>query len=135
KKDGETCWVAPGSPRCWAVSSSDSAPALLALGAQVTLASARGERTIPIDALFADDGIQYLTKKPDEILTAVALPAHAGWRSTYLKCRRRGAFDFPILSVACAAKMQGDTVLEARLVLGAVGSRPFLADASHLQGA
>ena len=48
KKDGEICWVAPGSPRCWAVSSSDTAPVLCALGAEVTLASVDGERRIPV---------------------------------------------------------------------------------------
>lgn len=134
KKDGATCWVAPGSPRCWAVSSSDSAPALLALGASVTLASKQGERTIPLDQLFADDGIQYLTKRPDEILTKVELPASRGWTSTYLKCRRRGSFDFPILSVGAAARMRGRTPEELRLVLGSVGSRPVVADASALVG-
>lgn len=134
KKDGGTCWVAPGSPRCWAVSSSDTAPALMALGASVTLVSANQERTIPIAELFHDDGIKYLTKRPDEILTAIALPAHADWRSTYLKCRRRGAFDFPILSVALAARLNGRVVEEARLVLGSVGSRPHAIDASPLYG-
>ncbi|MBI3722912.1 FAD binding domain-containing protein [bacterium] len=134
KKSGKICWVAPGSPRCWAVSSSDSAPALLALGAEVTLASRDGERTIPIDDLFHDDGIRYLTKRQDEILTAVRLPAHEGWRSTYLKCRRRGAFDFPILSVAAALRFEKGVVLEARVVLGSVGSRPLVADASGLVG-
>lgn len=134
KKDGGVCWVAPGSSRCWAVSSSDTAPALLALGASVTLASRQGERTIPLDALFADDGIVYLTKRPDEILAKVHVPAHAGWRSTYLKCRRRGSFDFPILSVGAAARMVGKVVEEARLVLGSVGSRPVVADTSALVG-
>jgi 4-hydroxybenzoyl-CoA reductase subunit beta len=134
KKDGGVCWVAPGSPRCWAVSSSDTAPALLALGATVTLASKEGERTIPLDELFHDDGIKYLNKRSDEILTAVHLPAHEGWSSTYLKCRRRGSFDFPILSVGAAARMKGRVVEEARIVLGSVGSRPMVADASALIG-
>jgi len=102
KKDGEICLVAPGSPRCWAVSSSDTAPALWSLGASVRLAGPAGERTIPISALYQDDGIQYLSKRADEILTEVVLPPAEGWRSAYLKLRRRGAFDFPILGVAAA---------------------------------
>jgi 4-hydroxybenzoyl-CoA reductase subunit beta len=134
KKDGATCWVAPGSPRCWAVSSSDTAPALLALGARVSLVSTKGERTIALDELFRDDGIEYLTKRPDEILTAVHLPPHEGWRSTYLKCRRRGAFDFPVLSVGAALRLRGHTVEEVRIVLGSVGSRPLAADATGLAG-
>src|SRR5262249_14476053 len=100
KKDGEICLVAPGSPRCWAVSSSDTAPMLWSLGAQVRLAGSAGERLIPISALFRDDGIQYLSKQPGEILTEIVLPPSEGWRSTYLKLRRRGSFDFPVLGVA-----------------------------------
>jgi 4-hydroxybenzoyl-CoA reductase subunit beta len=126
KKDGETCWVATSSPRCLAVSSTDTAPALLALGADVTLVSAHAERRIPLTDLFQNDGIHYLSRRPDEILTAVHLPRLDGWRSTYWKLRRRGAFDFPVLGVAAAVKLDsGGTVEAARLVLGAVASRPL----------
>jgi len=69
KKDGETCWVATASKRCVAVSSTDTAPALIALGAQVVLASADGERTIPLADFYADDGIVYLRRRPAELLT------------------------------------------------------------------
>jgi 4-hydroxybenzoyl-CoA reductase subunit beta len=124
KKDGDICLVAPSSDRCWAVSSSDTAPALWSLGARVTLAGPAGERTVPIAALYADDGIQYLAKRPDEIVTQIALPPADGWRSTYLKLRRRGAFDFPILGVAAAVRLEGEIVREARIVLGAVASLP-----------
>ena len=124
KKDGDICLVAPGSPRCWAVSSSDTAPVLWSLGAQVRLASASGERTAPIAALYRDDGIEYLAKRRDEILTEIMLPAADGWRSEYLKLRRRGSFDFPVLGVAVAARMEGEVVREARIVLGAVASLP-----------
>ena len=63
KKDGDTCWVAPGSARCWAVSSSDTAPVLIALQAHVRLVGPQGERLIPIHDLYRDDGIQYLAKR------------------------------------------------------------------------
>ena len=128
KKDGSTCWVATASKRCVAVSSTDTAPALIALGARVKLVSAKEEREIPVEALFNNDGIHYLTRKPGELLTAVRLPDGAGWRSTYWKLRRRGSFDFPILGVAAALKFSGDLVEEARIALGAVASRPFLVD-------
>ena len=122
------CWVATSSPRCWAVSSTDTAPALIALGARVTLVSADGEREIPLEELYADDGMAYLTKRPDEILTSVRLaPAEGGWRSTYWKVRRRGSFDFPVLGVAAAVRFgEGSVVIDARVVLGAVASRPVL---------
>jgi 4-hydroxybenzoyl-CoA reductase subunit beta len=127
KKDGETCWVATASKRCVAVSSTDTAPALIALGARVKLVSAMGEREVALEDLYKNDGIEYLTRRPDEILTEVRLPDSAGWRSTYWKLRRRGSFDFPILGVAAAAKFAKDGTIEAaRIALGAVASRPFL---------
>lgn len=126
KKEGDTCWVAPGSPRCWAVSSSDTAPVLCALGAEVTLVSAAGERRIAVSELFADDGIHHLTRRPDEILAAVHVPAPAeGERSAYVKLRRRESFDFPVLGVAVAARLgAGGTVEAARIFVGGTGSRP-----------
>jgi 4-hydroxybenzoyl-CoA reductase subunit beta len=130
KKDGETCWVAPSSDRCLAVSSTDSAPALISLGATVRLVSAAGERDVALEDLYVNDGMHYLTRRPDEILTSVHLPASDGWRSTYWKLRRRGSFDFPVASVAAAARFDGDTIVDARIVLGAVSSRPLLVAAA-----
>jgi 4-hydroxybenzoyl-CoA reductase subunit beta len=125
KKDGEVCWVATSSPKCLAVSSTDGAPALMALGAEVTLVSAAGSRRLPLAELFQNDGIHYLTRRADEIVTCVHLPDATGWRSTYWKLRRRGSFDFPVLSVAAAVRLDADgTVRDARIVLGAVASRP-----------
>jgi 4-hydroxybenzoyl-CoA reductase subunit beta len=126
KKDGKTCWVATASKRCVAVSSTDTAPALIALNAFVKLENSRGEREIPVESLYKNDGIDYLSRRPDEILTAVRVPA--GWKSTYWKLRRRGSFDFPILGVAAALKFSGEVIEEARLALGAVASRPFLVE-------
>ena len=130
KKDGEICLVAPGSSRCWAVSSSNTAPVLWSLGASVRLAGPGGERTIPISALYRDDGIQYLAKQPGDIVTEIVLPPADGLRSVYLKLRRRGSFDFPVLGVAAAVRMDGETVRAARIVLGAVASLPREAGAA-----
>jgi 4-hydroxybenzoyl-CoA reductase subunit beta len=128
KKDGQTCWVATSSPKCLAVSSTDTAPMLQALGASVTLLSSGGLRTVPLSDLFANDGMQYLTRRPDEILTSIALPPPDGWRSAYWKLRRRGSFDFPVAAAAVAARLDGNRAVEARIVLGAVASRPMSAD-------
>jgi 4-hydroxybenzoyl-CoA reductase subunit beta len=129
KKQGETCWVATASKRCVAVSSTDSAPALIALGAKVRLVSSSEERDVPLADLYRNDGIDYLSRKPDEILTEVLLPDADGWRSTYWKLRRRGSFDFPVLGVAAAIRFGKNEIVEqARIALGAVASRPFLVD-------
>jgi len=124
KKDGDICLVAPGSSRCWAVSSSDTAPVLWSLGAKVRLVSAAGERTVPVESFYRDDGIEYLAKRPDEILAEILLPPADGWTSAYLKLRRRGSFDFPVLGVAVALRLDGERVAQARIVLGAVASQP-----------
>jgi 4-hydroxybenzoyl-CoA reductase subunit beta len=133
KKDGATCWVAPSSDRCLAVSSTDTAPMLIALGAKVTLLSKTdGPRELALTDLYRNDGVSYLERRPDEVLTHVLLPPASGWRSVYWKLRRRGSFDFPVLSVAAAAKLGARGAVEdARIVLGAVASRPMEApDAS-----
>jgi 4-hydroxybenzoyl-CoA reductase subunit beta len=83
-----------------------------------------------VAALFRDDGIEYLAKRPDEVLAELLLPPADGWRSVYLKLRRRGAFDFPVLGVAVALRLDGERVREARIVLGAVASQPREAPAA-----
>jgi 4-hydroxybenzoyl-CoA reductase subunit beta len=125
KKDGDICLVAPGSKICWAISSSDTAPVMIALGASVTLTGPEGERRVPVAQLYGRDGIEYLAKKPEEILTEVHVPDIGGWRTSYRKLRRRGSIDFPLLGVAVAAKLGKDRVVEdVRIVLGAVHTHP-----------
>ncbi|HEY0782209.1 MAG TPA: FAD binding domain-containing protein [Thermoanaerobaculia bacterium] len=131
KAEGTICWVATSSPRCWAHSASDTAPMLLALGARVKLASHLGERVVPLDALYRDDGIEYLAKRPDEILTEVLLPRGAAadrCRSAFWKLRRRGSIDFAVLSVGAAVWTDpAGLVTRAHLYLGAVASAPVAA--------
>ncbi len=130
KKDGAICWVAPSSPRCWAVSSSDVAPVMVAIGAEYRLFGPQGERIVPAGRFYNNDGINYLTKQPDEILVDVRLPTPNGWDAVYHKLRRRGSFDFPVLGVAAwikwelGARSRESVVTEARIVLGGVASHP-----------
>jgi 4-hydroxybenzoyl-CoA reductase subunit beta len=124
------CRVATSSPRCLAVASADTVPALIALGARVRVAGPDGERVVDVADLYHEDGIRYLSLRRDEIVSAVELPPAAGWRSTYLKLRDRGSFDFPIVGLAAAVRMEGDRVAEARVALTAVASRPILVDAA-----
>jgi 4-hydroxybenzoyl-CoA reductase subunit beta len=126
KKDGDICWVATASKRCVAMSSTDCAPALMALGATVKLVSSGGERSIPVESLYKNDGIDYLTRRPDEILTEISF--QTGLRSSYWKLRRRGAFDFPVLGVAAAIEFKDSVVEKAKIALGAVASRPFVVE-------
>ena len=134
KEQGTVCWVAPGSPRCWAISASDSAPILCALGARAHLASRAGTRELPVQGLYRDDGIDYLAKRPEEIVTEIVLPAESDatrCRSSFQKLRRRGSIDFAVLDVAAAVWTDGGgAVTAARIVLGAVASLPSAATAA-----
>jgi 4-hydroxybenzoyl-CoA reductase subunit beta len=135
KKDGDICLVAPGSSKCLAIASSDTAPVLISLDAEVILASKQGERRVKLEDLYRDDGIDYSTKAKDEVLKGLLIPKEAlGRRNVYLKLRRRGSFDFPILGVAATMDIdeQGEC-RDARLVLTAVASAPkVIAEATTL---
>ena len=122
------CRVAPSSPRCLAVASADTVPALLVLGASVRVVNATGERVIALADLYREDGISHLTIGRDDIVTEILLPKLDGWRSTYLKLRDRGSFDFPIVGLAAAVRLESGIVREAHVAMTAVGSRPMLVD-------
>ena len=126
KKDGDICWVAPSSPKCWAVQSSDLAPVIVALSAKLRLHSTLGDRLVDAAGFYNDDGIDYLHKRPDELLTEIHLPPVSGTRVVYKKLRRRGSFDFPVLGVAAALDVSTEGIVRAaRLVLGGVAPAPI----------
>ena len=142
KKDGDICWVAPGSSKCWAVQSSDLVPVMVAIGARLRLVSTLGERMIEAAGFYNDDGIDYLKKRADELLVDIHLPPTNGWRASYQKLRRRGAFDFPVLGVAAYVRYENsgvrtesgsdriitstsDTVADAKIVLGGIAPSPI----------
>ncbi|TMG53272.1 MAG: 4-hydroxybenzoyl-CoA reductase [Chloroflexi bacterium] len=125
------CRVATSSPRCLAVASADTVPALLVLGASAHLQNAEGEREVALADLYREDGIRAWAMRQDEVLTEITLPRAEGWRSTYLKLRDRGSFDFPIAGVGAAVRWDGGTVREARIAVTALGSRPLLVEAAR----
>jgi 4-hydroxybenzoyl-CoA reductase subunit beta len=126
KKDGDICRVAPGSPKCVAVNSSDTAPVLQAFGARVHLTSPAGTRELAISQFFLDDGMVAWARRPDEIVTKIVIPPPSGdTRSAYRKLRLRNSFDFPILGVAAVVQLDSaGTCVAAKLILNAVSSRP-----------
>jgi 4-hydroxybenzoyl-CoA reductase subunit beta len=137
KKDGDVCWVAPGSAKCWAVQSSDLVPVMVAIGARFRVASTAGERMVEAREFYKDDGIDYMNKRADELLVDIHLPPTNGWRASYQKLRRRGAFDFPVLGVAAyvqyrtangSERDQDSTakiITDARIVLGGIAPSPL----------
>lgn len=140
KKGGSECFaygglnkynaVLGGGPS-YIVHPSDLAPALVALGATVDIAGARGTRSLELERFFTlpSEGsvLRENVLAGDEILTTVRVPAPvgAGWRSTYLKFRERGSYDFALASVALALRLEGGAIAAARLCLGGVATIPW----------
>jgi 4-hydroxybenzoyl-CoA reductase subunit beta len=135
KKDGDICLVAPGSAKCLAIASSDTAPVLVSLGAEAILQNSQGDRRVKLEDLYRDDGIDYAAKGKDEVLKGLLIPRDSlSRRNAYLKLRRRGSFDFPILGVAATMDTndQGEC-RHASVVLTAVASAPkVVSEASTL---
>jgi len=100
----------------------DMPPVLIALGAQVVAASPAGERTIPVEKLFA--GYYETVLARNELITSVIIPAQGSRRSAYLKCTTRAVHDWPALGVAVAVESDGATVRDARVVVSAATETP-----------
>lgn len=125
KAEGHQCLVVPQEKTCYATFSSDVAPMLVALDAEIELAGPGGSRRIPLAGLYQGDGIERTIKRRDEIIVAVHLPAAASsFRSAYRKLRIRDSFDYPDLGVAIAARVSGSSLAELKVVLTAVGTVP-----------
>ena len=119
-----------GADRCVAVSPSDTAPALIALDAQMVLRRAGGgERVVEAEAYFVGPGInitRMTVLRPGELLTAIRLPATwAGAQFYFEKVRDRQVWDFPLVNVASAMKASGGTIQQLRLAVGAVAATPL----------
>jgi aerobic carbon-monoxide dehydrogenase medium subunit len=100
----------------------DMPPVLIALGAHVTVTSPAGERTIPVEALFA--GYYETVLARNELITSVVIPAQGSGRAAYLKCTTRAVHDWPALGVAVAVESDGTTVRDARVVVSAATETP-----------
>src|SRR5262245_50290835 len=124
KKDGVHCHVVPQGKRCVAAHSSDVAPVLISLDARVEIAGREGRRTLRVDEFFLGDGVHNNVLAPTEMVTRITVPAAArGLKAGYQKLRVRRSIDFPMLSVAFAARMNG-VCSEARLVVSALAAKP-----------
>jgi carbon-monoxide dehydrogenase medium subunit len=100
----------------------DLPPVLAALGARVTIAGPKGERTVPAEALST--GYYETVVARNELITTVAVPPLGRKRAIYLKCTTRSADDWPALGMAVALETEGDTIRSASAFIGAATDRP-----------
>jgi xanthine dehydrogenase YagS FAD-binding subunit len=114
--------------RCVAVNPSDTAPALVALDAQMVIRGPGGERVVNAEDYWIGPGIDITRMnvlQPNELLIAIRIPATmAGAQFYFEKVRDRQVWDFPLVNVAAAIKPNGGNIGEARLVVNAVAATP-----------
>jgi len=140
RKGGGRCYAIEGDNRfhsifggsveggCYAVHPSDTAPALLVLGALAKTT----KRTIPLDDFFGVDVRKTTVLDPDEIVTELRIPAPVkGAKSAFLKFALRKSIDFPIVNCAAAVTLSGDRVGSAKICLNAVYVKPYRASAAE----
>jgi xanthine dehydrogenase YagS FAD-binding subunit len=118
-----------GADRCVAVNPSDTAPALVALDAQMVIQSARGERLVHAEDYFVGPGVditRMTVLAPGELLTAIRIPSTwAGAQFYFEKVRDRNVWDFPLLNVASAMRYSGQAITGIRMVVNAAAARPL----------
>ena len=145
KKGGSECYAATGENKynaifgggpSYIVHPSDLAPMLLALGAKINVVGPAGKKIIPIDKFFTLPSEGNIRRenvlKNDEIITEIFVPATPfAARSTYLKFKERDSLDFALASVAAAVQLSGNTVKDARIVLGGVAPIPWRVPAAE----
>ncbi|MFD7024442.1 FAD binding domain-containing protein [Promicromonospora sukumoe] len=117
------------SDDCIATHPSDLAVPLVALSTLVHLASARGSRTVPLDAFYTLPGSTPDVEnvlRTDELITGITVP-RSPWaaRSVYVKVRDRQSYEFALTSAAVALELRGRTITTARVAAGGVGTRPW----------
>ena len=127
KYGGDTCHVAPHGARCHAAFAGDLAPVLLVLGATIDVVRGATRRTLPIAALYVDDGAKHLALGAGDLVVSVRVPrAAAGARIGYRKHRARGAIDFPLAGVAMRIEMRDARIADLAVALTGTNPRPFL---------
>ena len=126
KKDGDVCHVTRTGKKCVAAHSADTPPVLITLGAEAVLVGPNGRRAMPVADFFVADGIVNTRRSRDEILTEIRIPlASAACRQAYVKLRQRKSIDFPLLTVAVAADVDGSGLVRSiQGVVTGLGSRP-----------
>jgi len=118
-----------GADRCVAVNPSDTAPALIALDAQMVIRGSRGERVVNAEDYFigpSTDITHMTVLKPGELLTAIRIPA--AWARTqfyFEKIRDRQVWDFPLVNIASAAVFSGGMIERIRIAVNGVAARPL----------
>ncbi|HUU52765.1 MAG TPA: xanthine dehydrogenase family protein subunit M [Candidatus Heimdallarchaeota archaeon] len=138
KKGGSRCYASGGRNRyhailgggiCYIVNPSDLAPALISLDAEVTIATAKGDKTLTLEEFYTLPRVNIKQEnilRPNEILKEIKIPPPKNeGRSTYVKLKERGTWDFAVASVAVSGTVLGNVFTDIKIVLGGVAPIPW----------
>jgi 4-hydroxybenzoyl-CoA reductase beta subunit len=140
KDGGKICYAREEADRCNSTCQSDGATALMALGANITLASKGNIRQVELDNFYTTDGIMPFAMESHELLTEISIPKTDG-KSAYKRLAYRSAIDYPIICAGVLLEsdntnQKSGKIVRARIVVGAMGRAPLLLAnaASKLKG-
>jgi xanthine dehydrogenase YagS FAD-binding subunit len=118
-----------GADRCVAVHPSDSVPALIALDAKFVVQGKKGQRVIDAEDFYVGPQIDIVhinILEPGDLLTSIRIPStYAGTKFYFEKIRDRNVWDFPLMNVASAVKLNGNNIDDVRIAVNAVSPRPM----------
>ncbi len=138
KSHGTECHVVPGGQGCVAALSSDAAPVLIALGAEVEIVGADGERMLPMSGFYNTDGLANTNLRPGEVVTSIKVPVPGpAVRLAYRKWAVRQSIDFPLVSVAVRVETESadsDVLVDGLAVVGVLGPKPKKVPLKSLAG-
>ncbi len=138
KKGGFACYAFQGRNKyhailgggpCYIVHPSDLAPALISLGARVTIGGARGARTLPLEEFYKPPAVNVEKEnvlERDQFIQDIRIPApRPGLKGTYVKLKERATWDFALASAAVSGVVRGRTYAEIAVVCGGVATVPW----------
>jgi xanthine dehydrogenase YagS FAD-binding subunit len=138
RKSGDLCYAVDGESHyhcilggdnCYIVHPSDTAPALVALGANAVIVGPEGRRTVPLQDFHVTPAVDYTAETvlaTGEIVTEIILPPPPpGLKSAYRKVRARRSWDFALAGMASAISFEGDQVSHCRVVLSGAAPVPW----------
>jgi len=124
KCEGDICIASGGKNRCFSELVSDTAPALIAMDAELLLLEEKGERRAKLETIYTHDGVFPLNLEPTTIVVAILLPLDRGFKCSFKKLRQRKSLEFTSLTSAVAVDSAG----KLKIALAGVNAGPVVVE-------
>jgi 4-hydroxybenzoyl-CoA reductase subunit beta len=122
KCDGEICIATKGKKACFSELVSDTAPALIAMNAQIEVVDVDGTKTIQLEDIYTGDGVAPRNLPTTAIVTSILLPLNSGFKTSFQKLRERKTLEFTSLTSAVSLDRKGNL----KIALSGVDPKPVV---------